>query len=526
MERTADEQDFTAACGAKLPLRVSVRNERNGECDDFLIERPWAVIGGDERCDIRLLHPDVSRRHAYLQFVGSRLLCCDLGSRTGTHWTTEIRSRSWLKADEPIYIGPYSMRLADNDFAPEPGAAPSPGAASQAPGEVSRAALTFINARSRAGRAKVSRLRRPVTLVGWSHLCNVRLQHSSVGRVHCALVWTPTGMWVVDLLCRGGTSVNGSVVESARLAEGDEITIGRFHLKVTYGAAGEAGVEPLADVEVEAAGSAPRAALMRATAPSHINGEDSSTGPTETGPTDTGTADVGPTDIGFVAGASLLPRGATFPMPFRHSSVDVTPLNGAAVPPAQLSDSLALAMMQQFSVMQQQMFDHTQQLLTAMAQTFSAAHSRQVELIRGELLRVHEVNRELQELNVKLTLTRQGQPAGALDAPASEEPVVPAPAAEKDTVPDQPTMQLDQTPGPQRPAFDRQAPETGRRKRKPAEAAKSRSQTAKSSQQAGSATAGHDVHAWLTGRISELEEERTSRWQKILHLLTSTGGQG
>ena len=508
MERTDDGQDFTAACGAKLPLRVSVRNERNGECDDFLIERPWAVIGGDERCDIRLLHPDVSRRHAYLQFVGARLLCCDLGSRTGTHWATEIRSRSWLKPDEPIYIGPYSMRLAANDFAPEPGAAPSPGATSESLGEVSRAALTFVNARSRAGRAKVSRIRRPVTLVGWSHLCNVRLQHSSVGRVHCALVWTPTGMWVVDLLCRGGTTVNGSVVESTRLAEGDEITIGRFQLKVTFSASGEAGVEPLA----ESQGAAVETALVRATAQSRTNGDDSSTGPTE---------------IGFVGGASLLPSGATFPMPFLNSSVDVAPLNGAALPHAQLSDSLALSLMQQFSVMQQQMFDHTQQLLTAMAQTFSAAHSRQVELIRGELLRVHEVNRELQELNVKLTLTRQGQPASALAAPASEEPVVAAPAAEKDTVPDQPTMQLDQTPGPQRPAApDRPTPETGRRKRKPVEAAKTRSQPAKPVQTAGGAHAGHDVHAWLTGRISELEEERTSRWQKILQLLTSTGGQG
>jgi hypothetical protein len=32
-----------------------------------------------------------------------------------------------------------------------------------------------------------------------------------------------------------------------------------------------------------------------------------------------------------------------------------------------------------------------------------------------------------------------------------------------------------------------------------------------------------DVHAWLSGRINELTQERSSRWQRILQLLTNGG---
>jgi len=32
------------------------------------------------------------------------------------------------------------------------------------------------------------------------------------------------------------------------------------------------------------------------------------------------------------------------------------------------------------------------------------------------------------------------------------------------------------------------------------------------------------MHAWLCGRISDLEHERTTRWQKILNILSPAGG--
>jgi hypothetical protein len=61
--------------------------------------------------------------------------------------------------------------------------------------------------------------------------------------------------------------------------------------------------------------------------------------------------------------------------------------------------------------MQQQMFDHMQQTLAAMAQTMSAAHARKLDLIRDELIRMQEVNGESEN-----SLTA-AQPVAALDSP-------------------------------------------------------------------------------------------------------------
>jgi pSer/pThr/pTyr-binding forkhead associated (FHA) protein len=505
VERNGNSHEFPAACGAKLPVRLTIRNERNGATDEVLIERPWATIGGDERCDVRLLHPDVSQRHAYLQFVGSRLLCCDLGSRTGTHWSTEIRARSWVKPEDPIYIGPYSIRVHDNEFDSD-GTAGAP----QPQLELPRVTLSFANARSRTGRSKKSRVRRPVTLIGWSHLSNVRLQHSSVGRVHASLVWTPLGLWIVDLLCRSGTRVNGQPVDAARLLEGDEIVLGRFELRVSYGDSQENDVEPVrgeSTVAGEANGQSARDVPLGLV----VNGHERPR-------------------------ASLLPRSPLIPM--QSTSVqlsremppaalsgppelpeqvgEISALRASGLPLPQISglnDSVALALMQQFSTMQQQLFDHTQQLLAVMAQTFSAAHTRQLDLIRSELMRVHDVNRELQELNLELTLARQAQPNGAGAAPSNSAPANLDGAATKETIPEQPIFEV----APD--AASAAAPQRKPRRAKPGRPPRESGPVAE-----GGDKAGADMHGWLSGRINELEQERTTRWQKILQLLAPSAG--
>src|SRR5262245_20864318 len=236
VDETEDLQEFIAACGVRMPLRLVVTDERTGEKELVLVDHPYAVIGGAEECDVRLIHPDVSQHHAYLQCIEGRVLCCDLGSRTGTHWGTVIRSRNWLSVGEPIYVGPYSIRQTADDL--DDGTRPLDQSATlsqiiAAGLKQPAVALKFVNARSRSGRSKLSRIRHSVTLVGWSHLCNLRLQHHSVGRVHCSLVWTRSGLWVVDLRCQGGTTIDGTRVISARLNDRAELEVGRFHLRVS-----------------------------------------------------------------------------------------------------------------------------------------------------------------------------------------------------------------------------------------------------------------------------------------------------
>ncbi|HTI51274.1 MAG TPA: FHA domain-containing protein, partial [Planctomycetaceae bacterium] len=390
MNQEEDIQGFAAACDAQLPLRLQVTDERSGESEEVLVDRPFALVGSSEMCDVRLAHPDVSRCHAYLQSLQGRILCCDLGSRTGTHWGPEIRSRSFLETGQPLHIGPYSLRLVDNEFVDPPSdefpAALEPRRPPRAP--QLNIALTFLNARNRTGRSRISSVRNPVTLVGWSHLCHLRLQHRSVGRVHCSLVWTSGGMWVVDLMCRGGTRVNGELINFARLSDGDEMELGRFQLKIGFGSSGEMPVYSPEDLPE----SSPVSQFPRAMTYDAVNDDDPASGP---------------------AGRSLpappsskpqqLPVARIESLPELTDLRQATPPLPAPAPPdvssIAVNDPTAVTLMQQFAVMQQQMFDHTYQLLAVVTEAFQTAHNRQLQLIREELMRVHELNRELYDLN-------------------------------------------------------------------------------------------------------------------------------
>ncbi|MEZ6067949.1 MAG: FHA domain-containing protein [Planctomycetaceae bacterium] len=56
----------------------------------------------------------------------------------------------------------------------------------------------------------------------------------TVSKVHCSLVLLPSGLWVVDLLGKGGTLVNDEPVRHRRLKEGDELHVGRYRMQVHY----------------------------------------------------------------------------------------------------------------------------------------------------------------------------------------------------------------------------------------------------------------------------------------------------
>jgi chromosome segregation ATPase len=75
---------------------------------------------------------------------------------------------------------------------------------------------------------------RVLALVGSSSACRVRLRDASVSKYHCSLVGTPAGVWVVDLLSRTGTCLNGQPIRWALLSEGDRLQVGMYVLRVWY----------------------------------------------------------------------------------------------------------------------------------------------------------------------------------------------------------------------------------------------------------------------------------------------------
>jgi pSer/pThr/pTyr-binding forkhead associated (FHA) protein len=59
------------------------------------------------------------------------------------------------------------------------------------------------------------------------------LDDTALSRRHFQISWVEDAYHVVDLGSRNGTRVNGSRVQSARLASGDRIRVGHVELEFT-----------------------------------------------------------------------------------------------------------------------------------------------------------------------------------------------------------------------------------------------------------------------------------------------------
>lgn len=73
------------------------------------------------------------------------------------------------------------------------------------------------------------------TVAGRGGECAIFLADVTVSREHARFSVDASGLSVTDLASTNGTYVNGSRHEAGKLSEGDELMIGKFHLKVSRG---------------------------------------------------------------------------------------------------------------------------------------------------------------------------------------------------------------------------------------------------------------------------------------------------
>src|SRR5271166_5979557 len=110
---------FRDACGLRAPWTLEVRDPRvAGGYLPHQVQHPFALVGRDPQAELVLQDAQVSRRHAFLQAVGGRILCIDLHSRTKMRFEGESgqRDRGWLAPGHDLWIGPYAMRLGGEGF--------------------------------------------------------------------------------------------------------------------------------------------------------------------------------------------------------------------------------------------------------------------------------------------------------------------------------------------------------------------------------------------------------------------------
>ena len=92
----------------------------------------------------------------------------------------------------------------------------------------------------RAGDVRVFALQSQWTRIGRSLAADVRFDDPTVSRRHALIVRGPDGVRVLDDRSLNGVFVNGECVESAELADGDEIVVGRHVLRFLHLPATEA----------------------------------------------------------------------------------------------------------------------------------------------------------------------------------------------------------------------------------------------------------------------------------------------
>jgi pSer/pThr/pTyr-binding forkhead associated (FHA) protein len=226
---------FATSCGATVPLELNVSGPGQAGAGRHIFDHPFVLVGRDERNGILLDDPEVSRRHAYLQQLGGRVFCVDLGSRTGIRWEGEPRPAGWLRLDQRIQIGPFTLELAKVLRA---GEGPVEAAAEHGDPLQDRVCdpHSLPQLTVEVGNEVKSRLQlnRELVLVGSAPGCRVRLRDASISRYHCSLVRTPEGVWVIDLLSGSGTCLNGQPIRWAMVKEGDQLQVGPYVLRVSH----------------------------------------------------------------------------------------------------------------------------------------------------------------------------------------------------------------------------------------------------------------------------------------------------
>jgi pSer/pThr/pTyr-binding forkhead associated (FHA) protein len=434
---------FLEACGGRTPLDVQVTSPDGRGPVRELLGKPYALIGRHGQADVCLRDANVSRRHALIQMVAGRIYCIDLCSRTGTYSQGIPQRSGWLRHLQPLQVGPFQLCFACQD-------APSTTLADSwdpfAKGSQASSGLPSILLHIANGRKVCNwRMNRVVAICGSADTCKVCLRGPGVSRFHCALVSTPSGIWVLDLYRRGGINVNGILVRHALLEHGDRMQIGNYQIVVNY--------------------------------------------------------DAPPSSTNAIAEVARQQRCAA--LVSAPSYVAVTPGGSAA---EGLSAELLGSLLQQFGQMQHQMFE---QSLAMMFRMFQTMQGEQVAILRQELGRLDELNRELQTL---LAARMQAAPVNATtpDRTHVPAPSIGAPSPRREAVTHSPRS----TPA----ASGNTRPDKHGTGAPSAESAAPRPTPAATIEPPGES--GQDVHLWLCQRMEAIQRERQGLWQKIVGALT------
>ncbi len=503
---------FLTACEATAPLTLEIQGPGIHGTERRAYPQPFVLIGRDERADLLLDHDLVSRRHVYLQLIEGRLFFVDLDSRSGTFIGKTPTESGWLSPGVSLSVGPFTVRMlsvtsghgpvsdntsgSDSGFefraitGGEGGGPLNPLLARSS--EATPLPKVSLEFQSRTAGHSIWRMSQVMALVGSSPRCKVRLLDSNVSKLHCALLRTSRGLWIIDLLGRGGITVSGAAVRFAQLAVDDVLGLGEVIVRPNFETDNTQGRSP-----------------------------SGATGVWNAAP---------PPALGFPAAPPAIAARPWGPPAAQPAAVPayLQPARPAGPPEFTGNEPGLSLLLNHFGTMQQQMLDQFQSSMMMMMQMFNGMHRDQMGLVREELDRLRELGDEIQQIKVRMAAsasaappplplpppppgsapwqgniwTPSGRPAtpyGNGPSPKNDPPRIPNGAASATPTPTPPG------PGPGPNPF----------------AARPQSRPATTPQGSPEAPpeANYEIHDWLNDRLVAITNEQQTRFQKIMGIL-------
>jgi pSer/pThr/pTyr-binding forkhead associated (FHA) protein len=483
---------FLASCGIFDRWGLTIA-PTEGVVEERMFSTPYAFIGSRPGSCLRLEDPGVSQRHVYFQVVPGGLFCIDLGSRAGIHWDDVTRQCGWLSPGQQLRVGPFAVSL----LAPEQEGWLVPSRWAHASPLTDRISSTgqlppFIVEVGEDGKTVAKgKMNRVLALVGRSPDCLFHIESPSLSKLHCSLVRTPGGMWVVDLMSRTGTFLNGRSVRCGRVKAGDHVQVGKYSLQFRRPRRG-------AKVSAEVVGGSPDLRKPEE-APSTMAVQPYSDQAAHPAPS--------------VSQPSMAVEPASPAHVERAAVTRRAPPTMLALPQERLGPewSMLIALVNQFSLMQQQMFDQFQENMHMATRMFSAMQKDQAALVREELDQLRALTGEL--------CTLQGQLA---TRPATGGSPSAAHAASRNGAPAKNTATPAPAKAPGNGAGQRLAGSSPTISGHAVPAGNAQPSEAGAADGAPLPQTPEQLHAWLNTRISALQDERQTRWNKLLGMILGT----
>ncbi len=487
---------FLKVCGVEGGFSLKITPQRSGEPFQKTFSHPFAVIGRNPKADLHLKDDKVNLRHAYLQMVAGQLLCVDLYSRSGVYWGDQAQHSGWVEPNQPIRIGSHLIELVEEQSQEANQSLDNSSkllARSASEENLPHFTLYFGEAsKSQTSFRSSWQLDRTLTFVGQANECKVRISDPAVSSYHCSLLCMEEGIWVVDLLSRTGTFLNGKRVRWAPIQDKDEVKIGKFLIRFHEEPPPPVPAEPEQPVVVSNATVQPEpeqpvvasnGIVQTDASPPAVPGDDVPQLPTLV-ESNTGV----PVDVSQMTEDYLQSLSSS---PFETQT--------------DFWKGIIAPLFQQFSSMHQHMFDQFQNTLVMIVQMLNSQQQSQFAMVRDELDQLRELNREMSSLQMELLKQKVASsetPSAQSSSPALTNKInkeVPGSLNGEAS-----SASLNGEPSPEEKAKQTPGGE----------------ETVPAANSSKTEDDGTEVHSLLTQRLMEIQNERQSLWQKILSKIT------